>query len=182
MKSENPVPPLTLVRRAARIALWALVTTLVTLVLMALSALTGGFAATSSAASGDMTAIRWSVPIVIHLVTVIAALGLGAAIFLLPKGTARHRLMGRVYCVCLLITAVASFWIGRPGTGIGGSGFSFIHLFSVWTLITIPMAVVAVRHGRADKHESMMRGLYIGLVLAGLFSFLPGRLLGNLVF
>lgn len=182
MNSENSVPPLSLTRRAGRIALWALVTTLVTMVLMALSALTGGFAASSGDAGDQSAAIRWSIPIVIHLVTVIAALGLGTAIFLRPKGTSPHRLMGRLYCIALLVTAVASFWIGRPGSGIAGSGFSFIHLFSIWTLISIPMAVYAVRAGKIAAHESMMRGLFVGLILAGLFSFIPGRLLGNLVF
>lgn len=118
----------------------------------------------------------------VHLATVLTALVLGCVIMLVPKGTALHRLLGRIYCAALLTTAVASFWIGEPGTGIAGSGFSFIHAFSVWTLITIPLAVRAVRAGKVETHESMMRGLFIGLLIAGLISFIPGRLLGNLVF
>ncbi|MEM6267725.1 MAG: hypothetical protein AAF707_09385, partial [Pseudomonadota bacterium] len=77
---------------------------------------------------------------------------------------------------------ISSVFIRTPGAGIAGTGFSFIHIFTVWTLINIPLGVWAVRTGRIRMHRGMMSGLYVGLLIAGAFTFIPGRLLGNLVF
>jgi uncharacterized membrane protein len=45
------------------------------------------------------------------------------------------------------------------------------------TLISIPLAVIAIRNGNVIRHRGAMTGMYIGLVVAGAFAFLPGRLL-----
>ena len=38
------------------------------------------------------------------------------------------------------------------------------------------------QNGRIAAHRRVMTGVYIGLVSAGLFVFLPGRLLGSWLF
>lgn len=161
------------------------VTCLVTLILMALSGLTEGFASGGNPANvsaSDIAQRRMNIAIMIHLVTVIPAIPLGAYILWRPKGGAAHKALGRIWALLLLATAVSSFWIGRPGTGIAGTGFSFIHAFSVWTFFCIPYAVYCIRKGNIEGHLRAMQGLYIGLLIAGLFAFIPGRVLGSLVF
>ncbi|MFK7843538.1 MAG: DUF2306 domain-containing protein [Sphingorhabdus sp.] len=154
-------------------------TILITLVLMALVSLSGGFV---SGAETPGARPRISLPIMLHLSTVIPAIPLGAFVLWRKKGDNMHRRLGRIWAVLMLVTAISSFWIGRPGTGIAGSGFSFIHGFAVWTLFSVPYAVYKVRKGNIEAHLRAMQGLYIGLLIAGLFSFIPGRIMGSLVF
>lgn len=157
----------------------AAVTVLVTLVLMAMVGLSGGFV---SGAETPTSRPRISLPIIIHLATVIPAIPLGAVVLWRKKGDAKHKMLGRIWAMLMLATAISSFWIGRPGTGIGGTGFSFIHAFSVWTVLCIPLSVHNARKGKIESHLRAMQGLYIGLLIAGLFSFIPGRIMGSLVF
>jgi uncharacterized membrane protein len=135
-------------------------TTLLTFTLMALSfGLTPG--------PGEPTAI--SLPLIVHLGTVLPALPLGAWILLSRKGGRLHRLMGRVWAGMMVTTAISSFWLGE--------GLSFIHLFSVLTLVSVPLAIYWIRRGDVERHRRTMTNVYIGLVVAGIFSFAPGRLL-----
>ncbi|HCY03355.1 MAG TPA: hypothetical protein DHU71_11400, partial [Erythrobacter sp.] len=63
-----------------------------------------------------------------------------------------------------------------------GTGFSALHLFTVWTLICAPVGVWLAWKKRIAAHQGVMTGLYIGLVLAGSFTLIPGRLVGSMVF
>lgn len=113
----------------------------------------------------------------IHLFTVIPAVPLGIYIFLRPKGTTGHKRAGRVWVALMVITAIDSFWIRSSNGGIGP-----IHIFSCITLISVARALFAIKRGDMLAHEQAMTGCFIGLLVAGLFSFMPGRILGTLVF
>lgn len=154
-------------------------TALGTFTLMALSSMSGGYAVGS--APPDLSS-RFTLPVTIHLATVIPAIPLGGYVLWRRKGDALHKLLGRIWAALMMITAIAALFIGRPGTGIAGTGFSFIHIFSVMTLVSIPIAIWAIRRGDVRGHESAIRGVYIGLVVAGLFSFIPGRIMSILAF
>lgn len=164
--------------RVARMAGLLLVTAAITVLFMVLSQLTGGYAAPQT--QGESS--RFTLPIIVHLATALPAVLLGPAILLRRKGDALHRLLGRIWVGLMLTTAVASAFIRAPGGGIAGTGFSFIHIFTVWTLVVVPLAVLAIRKGDVRAHQGAMKGLYAGLCLAGLFTLIPGRLLGNMVF
>jgi uncharacterized membrane protein len=112
-----------------------------------------------------------SLALVIHLATVLPALPLGAYILLSRKGDRLHRLLGRTWAVMMMVTAISSFWLRANGS------LSPIHIFSVITLVSIPLSVIAIRRGNVERHRRAMAGVYIGLVVAGAFAFLPGRLL-----
>lgn len=115
--------------------------------------------------------------IALHVGTVVPAFFLGAPVLLMRKGTTLHKLLGRIWAALMITTAVSSFWL----TGLTG-GLSPIHIFSVVTLISIPWGIYNARMGNIRVHQRAMTGPYIGLVIAGLLSFLPGRMLGDLVF
>ena len=110
--------------------------------------------------------------IAIHLATVIPALPLGAWVLWSRKGTPAHKLGGRIWALLMVITAIDSFWIRELTGGIGP-----IHIFSVITLVSIPRGIYFARIGNIPGHISAMRGVYIGLVIAGLFAAMPGRLI-----
>lgn len=116
--------------------------------------------------------------IAVHAGSAILALVLGAIVLWGPKGTARHKLLGRIWVGVMVLTAGSSAFIPSFQPVIGP--FGFIHLFTVWTAVTLPMAIIQVRKGDIDGHRNMMTGLYIGLWLAGLFTLLPGRTLFGL--
>ena len=114
-----------------------------------------------------------------HLGSVMMALPIGIAQLLLPKGTFRHRTMGYIWVGLMLFTALVSFTIHTINPG----GLSPIHIFSVLTLITAPNIVWQARRHNVAKHQRAVLTLMLGaLAIAGLFTFLPGRALGTLVF
>ncbi len=116
--------------------------------------------------------------VIAHLTTVFLALPLGISQLVLPKGSFRHRTVGYIWCALMLTTAVVSFAV----RGINPGGLSFIHLFSVLTLVLVPIIIFNARTGRVAQHQRAVLGLMLGgLVVAGLFTFVPGRALGVLV-
>ena len=117
-----------------------------------------------------------TLPLVVHIATVLPALPLGAWLLVRRKGGRTHRVLGRVWAGLMVTTAIASFWLQDTGR------LSLIHIFSVTTLISIPLAIFWIRRGDVERHRRAITGVYIGLVVAGLFAFTPGRMLGGLLF
>jgi uncharacterized membrane protein len=113
--------------------------------------------------------------ILIHLATAIASVLVGAAMFLMKKGTVQHKLSGRVWVVLMAVTALVSFAIQSRGR------FSWIHLLSVVVLFMLVRAVWAVRNRNIRLHQRLVIGTYTGLVIAGMFALAPWRRLGYMV-
>jgi len=119
----------------------------------------------------SFTAAIW-----IHLSAALAALALGAAVFLARKGTFLHRAAGRVWAGLMLVAAISSFWIK------GNGSYSWIHVLSIVTLGILAAVVYAAITGNIRRHRAGVIGLYSGsLVTAGFFALLPERLLGKMV-
>lgn len=71
-------------------------------------------------------------------------------------------------------TAISSLFI----RDINHGALSFIHLLSGWTIVGLPGAVYAIKRGKVASHRKAMTGMFVGgLILAGAFAFIPGRLL-----
>ena len=120
-----------------------------------------------------------SVVIQLHLLAALLALGLGAVQLAAAKGTASHRRLGYLWAGMMAVVAISSFFIFE--LRLWGP-FSPIHLLSLFTLVTLYLAVQAARHNNINRHQRMMRALYIfALLLTGAFTFFPGRLLHQLV-
>ncbi|MET3888972.1 putative membrane protein [Bosea sp. OAE506] len=112
----------------------------------------------------------------IHVAGAIAALAAGAAVALLPKGTPLHRRIGWVFVPAMGLVALSSLLIARSGH------YSAIHLLTLLTLVSLPYAVLSRRRGNIAAHRSAMIGLLLGLVIAGAFTLLPGRLMHAVAF
>lgn len=116
-----------------------------------------------------------------HLVTAFAALLLGIVMLSRRKGTASHKSLGWCWVALMASTTVASAFI-RDYQGPNLAGFSPIHLFTVVSAVMLPRGIWQIRRGNVNGHRKTMRGLFIGACLiAGLFTLLPGRFLGNLL-
>ncbi|WP_373684404.1 DUF2306 domain-containing protein [Sphingomonas sp. R-74633] len=114
------------------------------------------------------------VAILIHLATVLPAIPLGLWVLLARKGDARHKMLGRIWAVLMLTAATSAIFIRTINHG----QFSWIHLFVPVVFIALFRAIRAARMGRIARHKQIMWTLYsAGLLLPGLFAFLPGRLL-----
>ena len=118
----------------------------------------------------------------IHVAAALTALAIGIVLLIGVKGNRLHRTLGWTWVLAMATTAVSSFFIHRLNPG-GPGGFSLIHLLSGWTVIALPMAVHAARRHRIADHRRAMTGMFVGgLILAGAFTFLPGRLMWAMFF
>ncbi|MFL4970985.1 MAG: DUF2306 domain-containing protein [Xanthobacteraceae bacterium] len=116
----------------------------------------------------------------IHAFVAIAAFVLGAVQLAAPKGTIPHRTIGWIWVMLMVLIAASSFWI--HGFRIIGP-FSPIHLLSIFTLVMLPVAVLHARRHRVERHRKAMTSIFIGaMVIAGLFTLLPGRIMHDVVF
>ncbi len=116
----------------------------------------------------------------IHAMCALAAFVLGAVQFAAPKGTVPHRVFGWVWVGLMVVVGVTSFFIsGRPWIG----PFGPIHVLSLLTLAVLPSAVLAARRGDVTRHRRSMVWLFVGaLLVAGAFTLLPQRIMGQVVF
>lgn len=118
-----------------------------------------------------------------HLITVVPCIFIGAYLLLVKKGTKIHRLLGRVYMVLMLITAVITLFMPAAVGAQLFNHFGWIHLFSFLTLWTVPTAYTAIRKGNIKSHKRKMILLYFGaIVIAGGFTLTPGRYLHGVFF
>ena len=76
--------------------------------------------------------------------------------------------------------AASSFWIHQIRL-VGP--WSPIHLLSIFTLLMLPLAVWRAHRHRVTDHRRAMIAIFSGaLVVAGLFTLLPGRIMHAVVF
>jgi uncharacterized membrane protein len=116
----------------------------------------------------------------LHAFTAMAAFALGAVQLSAPKGTLPHRTAGWIWVALMVIVAVSSFFIHDLRMW---DAWSPIHLLSVFTLAMLPLAVMHPRRHRVDRHRRAMIAIFVGaLVIAGLFTLAPGRIMHAVVF
>jgi uncharacterized membrane protein len=96
------------------------------------------------------------------------------------KGTASHRALGYVWAGLMVVVATSSFWIHE--LRLWGP-WSPIHVLSIFTLAMLPLGLWHARSHNVRGHKLTMLGLFGGaLVVAGLFTLVPGRLIHRVVF
>lgn len=120
-----------------------------------------------------------SLAIQIHILAALASLCLGIVIFTSRKGSPRHKRLGKIFLVFMLATAISATFIRQINDG----HFSFIHIFVPVTFIAAFEAVYFVRKGNIKRHRRAVTGMFYGaLLIPGILSMLPGRLMHVIVF
>ena len=103
----------------------------------------------------------WTPLLVSHVAAAFTGVLLGAhQLWRRPRGDTRHRVLGRAWVVVMLWTAITSFWIRHIADG----AFSWLHVLSVVTLVTVTLGVVNARRGRIAAHRGNMVGSWLGAV------------------
>ncbi|MBR0848265.1 DUF2306 domain-containing protein [Bradyrhizobium diazoefficiens] len=116
----------------------------------------------------------------LHAFAAMAAVVLGLVQFAAPKGTLPHRTIGWIWVVLMIVVAVSSFWINKIRL-VGPLGP--IHLLSIFALVMLPLAVWRAHTHRVAAHRRIMILMFAGaLVVAGLFTLVPGRIMHRVVF
>jgi uncharacterized membrane protein len=116
----------------------------------------------------------------VHAFAAMAAFALGVVQLAAPKGTLPHRTVGWIWVSIMVVVAGTSFWI--HDLRVWGL-WSPIHLLSIFTLVTLPLAVIHARRHRVISHRNAMISIFTGaLVIAGLFTFAPGRIMHAVLF
>ena len=119
----------------------------------------------------------------LHLASILPAFALGTYLLLAPKGSERHRLLGKIYMLLMLSTALITLFMKALVGPLWLNHFGYIHLLSVLVLISVPAAYRAARRGKIRQHRGHMLGLYFGaLWVAGSLALTPGRLLHGWLF
>ena len=116
----------------------------------------------------------------IHVAAAVAAFVLGAVILFRRKGDRPHRLGGRLWVGLMLVVTLSSVFIHTIRVwGI----WSPIHLLSIFVLFNVPFAVWLARKHNVRGHRGWMIGIFAGaLLIAGIFTFVPGRIMHAVVF
>tara|TARA_R110001599_G_scaffold19351_2_gene74148 strand:+ start:10169 stop:10723 length:555 start_codon:yes stop_codon:yes gene_type:complete len=114
-----------------------------------------------------------------HVFGAVASFGIGSVLLLGVKGRTMHRVLGYGWVATMSLTAISSFFL----VGLNGNNFSFIHAISAWSVIVLPMGIAAARRHDIKSHRKHMTGMFVGgMAIAGLFSFLPGRMMWSIFF
>src|SRR5258707_13171515 len=92
----------------------------------------------------------------LHAYAAMGAFVLGAMQLARPKGTLSHRIVGSIWVLLMLVVSISAFFIHQ--LRIWGP-WSPIHLLAIFTLVMLP-----------------------ALVIAGLFTFVPGRIMRAVLF
>ncbi len=123
--------------------------------------------------------------IAVHMTAALLAIATGPVALWARKGAIQrpklHRAFGYAWVTLMLITAVSALFIKAEVMPLI-AGFGPIHALSFVTLGGLVLSFWFLAKGNIAGHRKTMQGLYFGAcVVAGVFTLLPGRFLGDLV-
>ena len=129
----------------------------------------------------DATALaQSSLAIQFHVACAVLALLIGTLMLFWKKGTALHKGLGRLWIGLMLGVSLSSFFINEIRL-LGP--YSPIHVLSLFTLLGLWSGWRAIRAGDVRSHRMSMTAVFSGgLIGAGLFTLIPGRIMYRTVF
>ena len=116
----------------------------------------------------------------LHAFAALAALAIGIVQLVRTEGDGTHKAVGWLWVTLMATVATTSFFIHAIDQW---RGWSLIHLLAIYTLVGLTFAVAHARSGRIEAHRKNMIYLFAGaLLIAGLFTLAPGRVMHNVLF
>jgi uncharacterized membrane protein len=95
------------------------------------------------------------------------------------KGSMLHRTLGWIWSIAMVMVAGLSFVFPYVRAG----HLSPIHLLSLLVLVSAPLGVLYARRHDIGAHRRTMTRMYmLALIVAGAFTFFPGRLMWRMFF
>ncbi|MGL4573819.1 MAG: DUF2306 domain-containing protein [Burkholderiaceae bacterium] len=118
--------------------------------------------------------------IFVHMIAALSALLVGAfQLWRAGRGDTGHRVWGWAWVLLMATATITSAFI-RDYRMPNIAGFTPIHFFTLYVGVQLPMAVYNAKTGNIVAHKARMKGIFIGgCVIAGVFTLLPGRFLGQ---
>ncbi len=118
--------------------------------------------------------------IFVHAVSMIGAVALGGWLLVGRKGRSAHRVGGWAWVALMATAAITSLFIKSSFPNV--AGFGPIHLLTLLVMVMLPTGVFMARSHRVEVHRRVMQRLYVSACLvAGAFTLLPGRILGQMM-
>lgn len=115
----------------------------------------------------------------IHVAAAVLALAVGLIIFVLPKGTGFHRMLGWTWVSSMIVVAASSIAMIADFR----NGVNALHVFTVLTVVSLWSGLTGIRRGNVRQHAGSMVGLFVGgLIIAGITAFIPGRTMWQVFF
>ena len=115
-----------------------------------------------------------SLLVLVHLGAASIAIILVAMIFLLPKGTLRHRVMGSGYIAAMFVTVVSVVPVRATVMPFFGTRFGFFHVFVLFGFGALLFGVAKLWRWRKTRdvealraHQVHLAYSYAGLLMAG---------------
>lgn len=124
--------------------------------------------------------------IAVHMSCALAATAIGpVALWARRSGSAPrpslHRAAGYAFTALMLVAAISALFIHDYRLP-NWHGYTPIHLLVPLTFASLAGAFIALARRQIALHRKIMQRLYLGAcVTAGLFTLLPGRYLGDLL-
>lgn len=118
----------------------------------------------------------------LHATSAAFAVLVGPFAILRQRRDRLHKLLGYLWVLAMACVSVTGLMIPSFDLAIIGH-FGPIHLFVVLTAVSLFMGMRAIFLGDITAHRAWLSGLYWqGLMLAGAFNFLPGRMVNRALF
>jgi uncharacterized membrane protein len=116
----------------------------------------------------------------LHAFAAMSAFVLGVVQLSAPKGTIPHRTIGWIWVALMLAVSISALWIHQ--IRLWGP-WSPIHLLAIFTLLMLPLGAWYAHRHAVEHHRWTMIGIFVGaLVVAGIFTFVPGRIMYSVAF
>ncbi len=114
----------------------------------------------------------------VHAFAAIGAFLLGILQLAAPKGTIPHRTVGYALVALMAVTVISAIFIREINDG----SFSWIHILIPLTAFGIIGLVFEARRSQTRKHRNSALVLFFAaLMIPGIFSFMPGRIMLEVV-
>lgn len=122
-----------------------------------------------------------------HAIAAMVAFVLGLIQFAAPKGTFPHKSLGSIWIAAMAIVAVSSaFILDPPSEGKGLiDRLSWIHILTGITSFGLIRGVIFLVQGgpKLKNHAKPFGAIFLfGLIIAGIFTFAPGRIMHEVFF
>jgi uncharacterized membrane protein len=112
--------------------------------------------------------------LVVHIAAALVAIVSGAIVFLLPKGTRRHRRLAIVYVSAMIVTTGVVAFVPASTLKFGDSGYGFFHLFIIVGFVSSLVGIFSLYMWRRTRerrwlrmHQMRFSFSYAGLLMAG---------------
>ena len=123
--------------------------------------------------------------IAVHMTAALCAIAIGPIALWTRKGRTQrpklHRAFGYAWVTVMIVAATSAIFIrdyGLPNI----AGYTPIHLLVPLTFWSLLRAFQALAQGQIAQHKAYMQTLYLAAcVVAGVFTLLPNRYLGGLL-